>query len=201
MQLPNSNQPPEPTPLHGIAADNLRFIRATMESATAFTGVSGKGYVLGRLTAMVAAWLGTLQTTTAGWLLVWMLEAVLAASVMLLLTAEKARVQGWSLWSGNGRKLLLAFVPTMSTGAVVTLAFYWQGYTQLLPGLWLILYGAAVMTAGSYSIRLIPLMGLLFILLGSVQLLGMTPAAWLLATGFGGLHLVFGILIWTFHGG
>jgi len=189
------------TSLHGVAADNLRFIRTTMENATAFTGISGKGYALAGLTAIAAAWIAAQQTLPLLWLAVWLLEATLACSVTLLLSADKARRQGKSLWSGSGRKLLFAFLPTMAVGAVVTLAFYLQGNTVLLPGLWLILYGAGVMTAGAHSIRPVPLMGFLFIMLGSAQLLVPATANLTLALGFGGLHLAFGILIWRQHGG
>ena len=189
------------TSLHGVAADNLRFIRATMEKATAFTGISGKGYVLAGLSAIAAAWIAAQQTLPLLWLAVWLLEAAFACSVTLLLSAGKARAQGKSLWSGSGRKLLFAFLPTMAVGAVVTLAFYLQGNTLLLPGLWLILYGAGVMTAGAHSIRPVPLMGFLFIMLGSAQLLVPATANLTLALGFGGLHLAFGILIWRQHGG
>jgi hypothetical protein len=201
MNSPSPHKHDAPVPLHGVAADNLRFIRATMENATAFTGVSGKGYVLAGLTAGAASWIAAQQATPSGWLLVWMLEALLAAMVTLMLTAEKARVQGKSLWSGSGRRLLFAFLPAMSGGAVVTLAFHLQGHTLLLPGLWLLLYGAAVMTAGAHSIKLIPVMGVLFILLGGLHLLGLMPMNLSLGLGFGGLHLVFGILIWRHHGG
>ena len=197
---PNT-KPDSPVPLHGVAADNLRFIRATMESATAFTGISGKGYVLAGLTAIVAAWIAALQQSSIGWLLVWLLEALLAATVILMLASEKARIQGKSLWSGSGRKLLLATLPTMATGAIVTLAFFLQGSIPFLPGLWLILYGAAVMTAGMHSIKPISVMGLLFILLGSLQLLRLMPVNLAMGLGFGGLHVVFGILIWRRHGG
>jgi hypothetical protein len=200
MNKPDRNDS-SPTSLHGVAADNLRFIRATMENATEFTGISGKGYVLTGITAIAAAWIAAQQTLPLLWLAVWLLEAALACSVTLLLSAEKARVQGKSLWSGSGRKLLFAFLPTMAVGAVVTLAFYLQGNTLLLPGLWLILYGAGVMTAGAHSIRPIPLMGFLFIMLGSAQLLGVASMNLTLALGFGGLHLAFGILIWRQHGG
>ena len=187
--------------LHGVAADNLRFIRATMEKATAFTGISGKGYVLAGLSAIAAAWIAAQQTLPLLWLAVWLLEAAFACSVTLLLSAGKARAQGKSLWSGSGRKLLFALLPTMAVGAVVTLAFYLQGNALLLPGLWLILYGAGVMTAGAHSIRPVPLMGFLFIMLGSAQLLVPATANLALALGFGGLHLAFGILIWRQHGG
>ncbi|MES2603397.1 MAG: hypothetical protein V4603_00570 [Pseudomonadota bacterium] len=190
-----------PVPLHGVAADNLRFIRATMESATAFTDVSGKGYVLGGITALVASWLAAKQPSADAWLLTWMLEALLAATVMLMLTSEKARVQGKSLWTGSGRRLIFAFLPAMAVGAVVTLAFHLQGHTLLLPGLWLTLYGAAIMTAGAHSIKLIPVMGALFVVLGSLQVFGLTPMNLSLGLGFGGLHIIFGLLIWRQHGG
>jgi hypothetical protein len=162
--------------LHGVAADNLRFIRATMEKATAFTGISGKGYVLAGLSAIAAAWIAAQQTLPLLWLAVWLLEAAFACSVTLLLSAGKARAQGKSLWSGSGRKLLFAFLPTMAVGA-------------------------GVMTAGAHSIRQVPLMGFLFIMLGSAQLLVPATANLALALGFGGLHLAFGILIWRQHGG
>ena len=103
-----SSEPEAPVPLHGVAADNLRFIRATMESATSFTGVSGKGYVLAGITAAVASWVAAQQASPAGWLATWMLEALLAATILLMLTSEKARVQGKSLWTGSGRRLMFA---------------------------------------------------------------------------------------------
>lgn len=201
MSKQSPNKPEAPIPLHGVAADNLRFIRATMESATAFTDVSGKGYVLGGITAVVASWVAAQQSSADSWLLTWLLEAVLAATVMLMLTSEKARVQGKSLWTGSGRRLIFAFLPAMAVGAVVTLAFHLQGHTLLLPGLWLALYGAAIMTAGAHSIKLIPVMGALFIVLGSLQILGLTPMNLSLGLGFGGLHIIFGALIWRQHGG
>ena len=87
-----------------------------MESATAFTGVSGKGYVVAGVSALFAAWLAAQQASPATWLGVWMLEMVLAGSVALALTAAKTEKQGKSLWSASGRKLLLAFIPAMSAG-------------------------------------------------------------------------------------
>lgn len=187
--------------LHQAAEDNLRYIRAAMESATSFTGVSGKGYVLAGITALIATWIGSQQSSPAAWLAVWMVELVIAAGVALLFVARKAKSQNQTMWSGSGRKLFMAFLPAMSVGALLTLAFFLQGYTLLLPGIWLSLYGAAVMTAGAYSIRLIPVMGAAFIAVGGLMLLGLVPLHLTLALGFGGLHIVFGLIIWRHHGG
>lgn len=198
---------PEPRPrnapvaLHEHAQDTLRYIRATMESATAFTGVSGLGYVLAGLSALPAAWLAARQASEQDWLLVWMLELLLAGTVALALTANKALRQGRSLTSPAGRKLLFAFLPAMLAGGLVTLSFFLSGHVALLPGVWLSLYGAAVMTAGAWSVRLIPLMGALFLLAGAVTLLLPVSGDVMLALGMGGLHIVFGLIIWRHHGG
>jgi hypothetical protein len=200
MPNPSTHRSP-PDSLQQHAADNLRFIRATMESATAFTGVSGKGYVLAGISAIFAAWLAAQQTEPVTWLGVWMLELLLAGSMTLALTAAKTEKQGKSLWSASGRKLLLAFIPAMAIGGVLTLALFLREDLSLLPGIWLGIYGAAVTTAGAHSVRIVPMMGIAFMVLGAAMLLFPLPRDLMLAAGLGGFHLVFGVLLWRNHGG
>ena len=190
-----------PEALHERAADDLRFIRDTMERATSFTGLSGRGYVAVGVTAIAAAWLASRQASPGAWLLVWMLELPLAATLAVGLTARKARSQGGSLGFHMGRRLLLAFSPPMAVGALLTAALYLGGEVGLLPGVWLGLYGAGVMTGGAYSVRVIPVMGAAFIALAGVALLTTLPGDLLLGLGFGGLHVVFGLIVWSRYGG
>lgn len=193
---------PEPPEMQARAMDNLRFIRETMERAGAFTAISGWGEVAVGGTALAAAWLAARQTTPSAWLSIWIADAVLSAAIAAWFTANKARAAKTPLLSEPGRKFVFSFSPTMLVGALLTVLLVQNGMAARLPGVWLLLYGAAVITAGTFSVRIVPVMGAAFMALGVVALF--TPAAWgnaLMAVGFGGLHIVFGALIARRHGG
>ena len=188
--------------LHARAMDNLAFIRDTMERAGAFTAVSGWGMVGVGLVATGAALLGWRQPTVARWLGVWLAAAAVGALVSLAATAGKARRAGIPLLSGPGRKLLLAFAPPMFVGALLTVVLVRLEMLPLLRGVWLLLYGTAVVAGGTYSVSIVPVMGFCFMALGAVALFApVSWGLWLLLLGFGGLHLVFGTLIARRHGG
>lgn len=182
--------------------DNLKFIRDTMERAGTFTAISGWGEVLIGVTAIAAALLAARQGTPARWVGVWMAEALLAALVSLSFMARKARAARVSLLSGPALKLLWSFTPPMLVGALVTVACLEHGLQSMLPGLWMLLYGAGVVSAGAFSVRIVPVMGAAFMLAGAAALF--TPPTWetaLMVATFGGLHVVFGTLIARRHGG
>ncbi len=188
--------------MHERAMDNLRFIRETMERAGAFTAVSGWGQVVIGATAVVAALVAAAQPTTVRWVAAWLGEAVVAGTISAWATWRKARAARVSLLSGPGQKLVLAFAPAMLVGAVLTAALIVHGLEDMLPAVWMLLYGAGVIAAGAYSVRIVPVMGAAFIVLGTVALF--TPAGWntgLLVAGFGGVHITFGFLIARRHGG
>lgn len=201
LPRPDARPPVPPLALHERAADNLAYIRETMERAAFFTAVSGQGYVLLGATAIGAAWLAAGQETPAAWLGVWLAELCLAGVIAVVMTVRKARAQGVPVRSHAGRKLVLAFTPPMAVGGLLTVAAYTAGHHGLIPGIWLGLYGAGVMTAGAYSVRVVPLMGGAFIALSAVGLLTPVPGDVLLALGLGGLHVLFGLIIWRYHGG
>jgi hypothetical protein len=192
----------EPPALHVRAMDNLRFIRQTMEDAVYFTAVSGVGEIAVGLTALAAAWMAAHQATAWAWLMTWMGEALIAAAITGGAVVWKARQARLSLLSRPGRRFALGLVPPIAAGALLTYALFAAGAATLLPGLWLVLYGTAVVTGGAFSVRIVPVMGLGFMALGAVALFA--PAAWgngFLAAGFGGLNLLFGLYIARRHGG
>jgi hypothetical protein len=200
--LDRSSLASAPVALHDRAMDDLRYIRDAMERAGKFTAVSGWGEVSVGVTALVAAWVASAQAEPGMWLAVWAVEAVVALAIWGTAVVRKARAARIPLLSGAGRKMALSVAPALGAGALLTAALYAEGLAALLPGVWLLMFGTGIVGAGTYSVRIVPVMGLSFMVLGAIALAA--PSAWgnaLMATGFGGLHVVFGILIARRYGG
>jgi hypothetical protein len=173
-----------------------------MERATAFTAVPGWGGVAMGLIALGATALSSTRADRAEWLAVWLVASAVALTVGGWSMAAKARRAGTSVFSYSGRRFLLSYMPPIAVGGLLTLVLVRAGLYSALPGTWLLLYGTGVVTGGAFSVRVVPIMGLCFMALGAVALLA--PAAWggwLMALGFGGLHIVFGLIIARRYGG
>jgi hypothetical protein len=184
------------------ALDDLRFIRETMARSSAFTAAPGWGQVAVGATALAATWMASRQATPAGWLAVWLGEAVVAVAISLVAVYAKANAAGVPLTSGPGRRFAFALVPPFVAGAVLTVVLFRADLFAALPGTWLLLYGAGLVTGSAFSIPIVRAMGASFMALGAVAVFA--PAgtgAYFMAAGFGGLHLLFGILIARRHGG
>ena len=193
---------PEPEQLQAHALDNLRYIRLAMERAGSFTAVPGAGGVFMGATAMAAGWIAASQPGATRWLLVWLAEACLALAIGIVAAARKAARARIPLFSAPGRKFIAGFLPSMAAGALLTFVLFREQAIAVLPGVWLLLYGAGVVSGGAASVRIVPFMGACFMALGCVALLA--PPGWgnpLLAAGFGGLHILFGVIISVKYGG
>jgi hypothetical protein len=202
MSMPAHERSEQPVALHDRAIEDLRYIRRTMERAGSFTAVPGRGGIAMGVTALAAAALASSRPAPAQWLAVWLAAAVIAVAIAAWSMAHKARSAGLPLLEGPGRKFALSFLPPVAAGAVLTAALYPGGAAGVIPGAWLLLYGTAVVTAGTFSVRIVPVMGLGFMAVGAAALF--SPAAWgdaYLALGFGVLHIVFGAWIARLHGG
>ncbi|MGQ0537929.1 MAG: hypothetical protein ACT4R6_03200 [Gemmatimonadaceae bacterium] len=184
-----------PPALHDRAIDNLRYIREAMERAEAVTAISGWGIAAAGGVAFVAT-AATLQIPLNGrWIATWIIAAAVAFAAALGATVRKARQANLPLLNGAMRRLALAFAPAMFVAGVLTAALVLAGLTAWLAPVWLLLYGAGVTAAGMFSVRVIPVMGACFVALGSIALLVPGYDTWTMATGFGGLHMLFGLFI------
>ena len=174
-----------------------------MERSASFTAVPGRGGMAMGAVALVAA--VAVQFVGGGprsWLAVWAAAATVAMAVGALAMRRKAAVEGVTLLAGPGRRFLLCLCPSLVVGAFLTAAIARGGHYDLLPGTWLLCYGAGVVAAGALSPAVVPVTGAAFLLLGAAALVA--PAAWgdlLMALGFGGVHLVSGFIVARRHGG
>jgi hypothetical protein len=188
--------------LHDHAADNLRYIRSTMESASDFTAVPGYGMAAVGLSALVAAWLGSRASDGDSFLAIWTAEGMAALMLGFIALLHKANKTQISLLSRPARRFAFGFAPPLLAGAALTAAAARSQHYAEVPGLWLLLYGAGVTTGGMFSVRAVPGIGLCFMALGCLALF--TPPGlthWWLAAGFGGLHIAGGLWIARRYGG
>ncbi len=182
--------------------EDLRFIRRTIENSTSFTAVPGWGMTGMAAVACVAAAIAFRQPTQVAWITTWLSAAVVALTLAMWAMKRKAARAGAALLSGPGRKFLLSFAPPLMVGAFLTPVLLVHDQPGIVPGMWLLLYGTAVVSGGAFSVRIVPAMGTAFMVMGAAALLAPPAwANWFMLAGFGGLHLVFGILIARRHGG
>jgi hypothetical protein len=199
LVVPRKEEPPA---LHERAMDNLKYIRETMERATAFTGISGWGQVAIGITALVASAIAAQPRSFKSWITVWFVEGVIALLIAGWSMDRKARAAKMPLFSGPGRKVAFSLSPPIFAGGILTLVLYRAGLTDAIPGLWLLLYGTGVVTGGMFSVSAVPIMGLCFMAVGAAAFLAPSGFAnWFMAAGFGGLHIVFGVIIARRYGG
>jgi hypothetical protein len=203
MSILPINRPSSPPPeMHERAMDNLRFIRETMEAAGTFTAVSGWGQVVIGATAVVAAIAAEQFGLGKDWVIVWAVEAFLALLISVWFMYNKAKSASMPLLTGTARKLLFSFTPVFVVGMVVTFALMQRRQYEMLPAMWMLLYGSGVVAAGAFSVRIIPVMGAAFVMVGAAALFA--PPSWsaaLMVLSFGVLHMAFGVIIARRYGG
>jgi len=200
--LPSRRESGNATPIEARAASDLRFIRETMERASQFTAVPGWGGI-GMGAVALAAWsVSDLGGSPEWWLSSWLIAAPLAVAVGTVAMVRKARSLGVSLTGPAGRRFTQGLLPPLIAGALVTAGLGAAGQADVLPGVWLLLYGTGIVTGGATSVRVVPVMGVCFMILGALALFSPPQVArGLLVAGFGGLHVLFGWWILRRYGG
>ena len=196
---------PNPRPgvaLNERAIESLEFIRTTMARSAPFTAVPGRGGIAMGFVALAAAAAGARTRNNWQWLAIWLLAALSAAPLGFVAMRWKARRYGLTLWSAAGRRFAQGFVPALVAGAVLSAALINAGRFDLLPATWLLLYGAGVLAGATASVAVLAWLGAAFMVLGVAA--AVTGSAWRdlwLGAGFGGLQMIFGVIIARKHGG
>jgi len=193
-----------PDALRDYAVSNLRYIRETMERASAFTSIPGWGGVAIGVTALLTTAIAEPMTAwnPRRWLVTWLIEAVIAAAIGSISMWQKARRSETRFMSGAARRFFVSYFAPLIAGAILTITIVRGGNLDALPATWLLLYGASFVSSGAFSIRVIPMMGIGFMAFGAAAaLLPLSVANLLLGAAFGGLHIIFGLIIARNYGG
>lgn len=202
LQAIQRDETAEPVRLSDRAEENLQFIRETMERSTHFTAVPGYGGALMGVTAIVAAYIAAQQVYLRDWLIVWLTEAFLASSIGLLAMWQKSKIAKTSLFSAPARKFAFGFLPPLICGVAITLGLWQFEHYETMAPVWMLLYGTAVVTGGAFSVRIVPVMGWMFMAIGVIAFA--LPASFgniLMGASFGLLHIIFGLIIARKYGG
>jgi hypothetical protein len=187
----------QPTPsVHEHAEGQLRVIRSAMERAGSFTAVPGWSGVLMGAVGIVAGLAAAPAREPREWVLVWLVAAGLALPVGVAAMVHRARNGGVDLAAGVARRFVLSLATPLAAGVILTAGLLHRESYDLLPTVWLTLYGTGVAVAGIFSIRLLTVLGCSFMGLGAAA--AFAPwwiATLLVAVGFGGLHLLTGAIV------
>ena len=186
---------PNTVALDSHALGTLQYIRASIDAAGLLAVPGSAGIAMGAV-GICAALLAALKPLASHWLQVWLLAGLVAIGFGTSLMIHQVVSRGTVLYRGPLRRFLMCLCPPLLVGAVLTWQLWLHAQAALIPGVWLLMYGCAVMAASTLTRRALAVMGALLALLGVVAL--QVPVSYqnaVLGVGFGGLHLLFGILI------
>jgi hypothetical protein len=189
--------PTAPVALDRHVLGTLKFIRSSIESAAGFDVPGTAGIAMGTIGLVATAAAYSWQDY---WLTIWIAAAGLALLVGGYLILRRARRNKLPLYRTPLRRFLLCLCPTLIAGAILTVLLVRNGHGEYLAGLWLLLYGSAVLSASAMTSagtdKLVAAMATLFMSFGVIAfLLPSTLHTLMLGLGFGGLHIAFGLLI------
>jgi hypothetical protein len=181
--------------LDSHATATLRYIRNSMDAAASLAVPGSAGIAMGTV-GLVAAAICSVPSQHEHWLGIWLTAALVAGGAGGTLMARESSLRGLTLSNTPLRKFALCLFPALFAGAVLTAVQWSEGNARAIPGIWLLLYGCALIAASAPTTRTVGVLGALFAALGLLALLA--PDTWqmgLLGAGFGGLHVIFGVLI------
>lgn len=181
--------------LDSHAMATLRYIRESMDAAGGVAVPGSAGIAMG-IVGLAATAMSLIPNFASHWFAIWLVAAAIAALAGALLMTRSASMVSFVGTGKPGRKLLLGLMPSLFAGAVMTAVLWKANYLGAAPGIWLLLYGCALISAGVVTKVIVRWMGGCFVALGMLALV--TPQEVqipLLGLGFGGMHILFGVLI------
>jgi len=194
--------------------EDLKDIKSIMERSSRFISLSGLSGVMAGLFALAGAYLAY-QTVyqqqdylsyrradmtpdnIIQLLAIAIGVLVLSIGVGIIFTQRKAKKQGQKLWDSQSKRVVINMLIPLVAGGLVCLILLNNGFIGLIAPLTLVFYGLALVNASKYTLSDIRSLGILEIALGLIgcQYVGFGLILWV--TGFGILHIVYGIVMYV----
>ena len=182
------------------AEHTLETIRTLMDRSQRYEHISGySGLWAGSVTLIGCAVLGGNRLPFGPHLnfaVVWSVVLAIAFAGHLLLTFGRARQRGEPVWSRQARTVLLAVLPNFGASLALTALLWRLDRPDLLPSLWLLLYGCGTLATSFFAPRSIAWLGATCLVIGFISLLAPhTYPILTMAAGFGATHIGFGLSV------
>ncbi len=182
------------------AEHTLETIRTLMERSQRYEHISGaSGLVAGSAVLAGCGVLGFgLMPFNPGtnFVMVWTSVLLVACAAHCALTSARAHKRGEQAWSRQARTVLLAVLPCFLASVSISVLMARLNRLDLLPALWLLLYGCGVLATSFFAPRSILRLGLSCLTMGTIS--AVVVPGWpilTMAVGFGMTHLCFGACV------
>lgn len=188
---------------------DIQDIKKMMDRSSQFLSLSGLGGVMAGIYALIGAYC-VQQIYNANYgqyitfesnsfrqiVLIAFTVLVLSVVTAYLLTAQKAKKQGESVWNSTSKRLLINFLIPLVTGGVFAILLIKNQYYGLIAPITLIFYGLSLINASKYTVRDVRYLGLTIIIIGLAATAYMGYGLEFWALGFGVCHIIYGTLMY-----
>ena len=197
---------------------DISEIRSLMEESSKFLSLSGLSGISAGVIALIGA-LGTYRfldekgvygQLTSPYVrieidLLWTLFAIalvilgLAIGFASLFSIRMARKKELPIWNKTASKLAINLLIPLITGAIFCFLLAFYGFAAMVAPATLIFYGLALLNASKYTLKEIRYLAISEIVLGLISAIYLGYGIFFWAVGFGLLHIIYGVLMYTKH--
>ena len=190
--------------------EDLSEIKDMMSRSSRFLSLSGLSGILAGVYALFGAALAhiyllpkqgeklIMDSTEFKLLVILLLGIALLSLVTAIgLSYRRAQKMGENIWDATTARLLINFAVPMVTGGIYILIKIQSEYYGLTGALMLIFYGLALVNSSKYTLGQVRYLGYIEIALGLLCAALPGHGFWFWAIGFGGMHILYGALMYV----
>lgn len=197
--------------------NDLAYIKSLMENSSRFMSLSGLSGISAGIIALIGGGisyfmsvkqfssyeiLSGMSSRMAGFPFLFIQSCIALAILLVALvsgvyfTVRRAKKKKLPLNDKVTRRLILSMALPLLTGAFFCFYLYRFSVLGMIPPCTLVFYGLALFSGGNFTHREIKYLGALEVLLGLIGFLFPAYGMWLWLSGFGLLHILYGIIMY-----